>query len=78
MRVVLASSSMELDGRVLYLGSLAAGGRATLAADVALSDEAIRAVATPGFTLAALIRDGHDLAPPTPVRLRGVVLRTGP
>jgi hypothetical protein len=78
VRVVLASSSMELDGRVLYLGSLAAGGRATLAADVALSDEAIRAVATPGFTLAALIRDGHDLAPPTPVRFRGVVLRTGP
>ncbi|MBK9035939.1 MAG: hypothetical protein IPL61_32605 [Myxococcales bacterium] len=77
LRVVLASSSTELDGRVLYLGALAAGARATLTATIPLTDEAARAVAAPGFALAALIRDGHGLAPPTPVRWRGVVLRTG-
>lgn len=78
VRMVLASSSPELDGRVVYLGSLAAGGHATVAADIPLSPEGAQAVLGPDLTLAVLIRDGHGLAPPTPVRLRGVVLRSSP
>jgi hypothetical protein len=77
VRVVLASSNLELDGRVLYVGALAPGATTTLSLTIALSTEGARAAAGPDFTLAALIRDGHGLAPSTPVRLRGVVLRTG-
>lgn len=77
LRAVLASSSAELDGRVLYLGHLPARGRGEFTAEIPLSPEAEREVVGATFTIAALVRDGHGLAPSTPVRFRGVVLRTG-
>lgn len=77
LRAVVASSNPELDGRVVYLGHLPAGASAELIADIPLSPEAERAVAGAGFMIALLVRDAHGLAPSTPVRFRGVVLRTG-
>lgn len=78
VRLVLSSSHPEIDGRVLYLGRIAANGHAGFAAAIPLSREAERAVSAGGATLSALVRDGHDVSPTTPVRFRGAVLRTGP
>jgi hypothetical protein len=77
LRIVLASSSPEIDGRVIYVGRLPAHGHAVFDATIGLSVEGERAVTGPAFTIAALARDGIGLAPPTPIRLRGIVLRTG-
>ncbi|MEZ4400729.1 MAG: hypothetical protein R3B06_11960 [Kofleriaceae bacterium] len=75
VRMALASSSPEVDGRIAYAGVVAPGATATMTVTIALSAEAARAVAGPDFTLAALVKDGHGLGPSTPVRLRSAVLR---
>ena len=78
VRLQLSSSSPEVDGRMLYLGRVAAHAHAVFDAVIPLSAEAERAVSSGGGTFSALLRDAHDVSPTTPVRFRGTVLRTGP
>lgn len=78
VRLVLASSSPEIDGRILYLGRVAAHGHAVFDGSLPLSSEAERAVVSGTASFAGLVRDAHGVAPTTPVRFRGTVLRSGP
>jgi hypothetical protein len=78
VRLHLSSSSPEIDGRILYLGHVASHAHAVFDAVIPLSAEAERTVSSGTATFSAFVRDAHDLAPTTPVRFRGTVLRIAP
>lgn len=78
VRLMLASSNPEIDGRIVYLGRVPAHGHAVFDAVIPLSIDGERAVQSGAATFSALLRDAHGVSPTTPVRFRGQVLRTGP
>ncbi len=71
VRVILSSTSAELDGRVVYAGRIAARGERVLTADLPISDEADRALAGASVVLSARLRDAYDAAPEAPFRFAG-------
>ena len=73
VRLILSSPSPELDGRVVYVGRLAAHAETTVTATLPISDQAFAALATSDATVSARLRDAYDAAPETPIRFRGRV-----
>jgi hypothetical protein len=73
VRLVLSSPSPELDGRVVYVGRLAARSERDVTAALPISDEADRALSAGELTLSARLRDAYDAAPETPIRFQGLV-----
>lgn len=78
VRMILTSSSPEVDGRIVYLGRVPARAHAVFDATFPLSRDGAAEISGGAVTFAAFVRDAHDTAPTTPVRFRGAVLRTGP
>lgn len=78
VRLLVGSSSPEVDGRIIYLGRVAAHAHAVFDAMIPLTAAGAAEVASGDATFSALVRDAHDVSPTTPVRFRGQVLRTGP
>ncbi len=73
VRLAIGASSPELDGRVIYVGRVAAKASIEVVGEIAISDEADRALAGAVLAVTALIKDAHDTAPDAPVRFRGAV-----
>jgi hypothetical protein len=76
VRLILSSTSAELDGRVVYGGRIPAHGDRVLTATLPISDEADRSLALGEVVLSARLRDAYDAAPETPIRFKGKL--TGP
>lgn len=71
VRLILSSPSPELDGRVVYVGRLAAHAETTVTATLPISDQAFAALATSDATVSARLRDAFDASPTTPIRFAG-------
>jgi hypothetical protein len=71
LRGVITADHPELDGRVLYVGHLAAGDAVAAELRVPLSAAADAAVTGDELDLRLELRDAHGAAPAMPVRYRG-------
>lgn len=74
VRLVIAASNPELDGRVLYVGRLAAKASIEVVGVIPISAAADLALADGDLTVTARIKDAHGTAPELPVRFRGAAL----
>jgi hypothetical protein len=71
VRAVVSSSNPQLDGRLLYVGRLAAGAEARPALVVPMRADS---AALGDAAIAVRLRDAHDTAPEQPLPFRGPVL----
>jgi hypothetical protein len=78
LRGLVASSTKAVDGRVLYVGALAAGTSITRELLVPLSPDAADALRGSTIELSVELRDAHGTAPETPVRFKGMLLGDAP
>jgi hypothetical protein len=62
-----------IDGRMLYVGKLARGAAVSRELVIPVSARAAGALRGQTVELSVELRDGHDTAPSTPVRFRGVL-----
>jgi hypothetical protein len=62
-----------IDGRMLYVGNLARGAAVSRELVIPVSARAAGALRGQTVELSVELRDGHDTAPSTPVRFRGVL-----
>lgn len=74
VRAVVSSEVAELDGRVAYLGHVAAGDSRELALAIPLSADASADLAGAELDLEIHVRAADGTGPETPVRFRGRVL----
>ena len=78
VRGVVGADHPEIDGRIVYVGAIAAGEDATAELLIPLSAAADQAVSGGDLELTVRLRDAHGAAPETPVRFRGRVLADVP
>jgi hypothetical protein len=68
-----APGAPAIDGRMLYVGKLARGAAVSRELVIPVSTRAAGALRGQTVELSVELRDGHDTAPSTPVRFRGVL-----
>jgi hypothetical protein len=68
-----APGAPAIDGRMLYVGKLARGAAVSRELVIPVSARAAGALRGQTVELSVELRDGHDTAPSTPVRFRGVL-----
>lgn len=78
VRGVVSSDHPEVDGRIVYVGAIAAGADATAELLIPLSAAADKDFGRAEVELSVQLRDAHGTAPETPVRFRGRALADGP
>lgn len=77
VRGVVGSDHPEVDGRIIYIGAIAAGADATAELLIPLSAAADKTLGGAEIDLTVQLRDAHDTSPETPVRFRGRVRADG-
>ena len=70
---IVAPGAPSIDGRLLYVGTLAKGGTATAELTIPISSTAASALAGHEVELSIELRDAHGTAPTTPIRFHGVL-----
>jgi hypothetical protein len=70
---ITAPGVPAIDGRMLYVGKLARGAAVSRELVIPVSARAAGALRGQTVELSVELRDGHDTAPSTPVRFRGVL-----
>ncbi len=78
LRGQIISSTKAVDGRMIYVGRLAASAATTRELLIPLTDAAADAIRGASIDLAVELRDAHGTAPAAPVRFRGAVLGDAP
>lgn len=70
---ITAPGVPAIDGRMIYVGKLARGAAVSRELVIPISARAATALRGQTVELSVELRDGHDTAPSTPVRFRGVL-----
>ncbi len=70
---ITAPGVPAIDGRMIYVGKLARGAAVSRELEIPVSARAATALRGQTVELSVELRDGHDTAPSTPVRFRGVL-----
>jgi hypothetical protein len=73
VRGVIGAEHPEVDGRIAYVGAIAAGADARVELLIPLSAAADKALGAGEVELTVQLRDAHGAAPEAPVRFRGRV-----
>ena len=78
VRGQITTQSPQLDGRMIYIGSIKKGSVVTRELLVPITPALAASLRDDPLDLAIMLRDGHGTAPTTPVKFRGVVLAEAP
>lgn len=70
---IAAPGTPAIDGRMIYVGKLARGAAVTRELVIPVAARAAAGLRGQTVELSVELRDGHDTAPSTPVRFRGVL-----
>lgn len=75
---LIASGHPAIDGRILYVGRIAAGAELTGELWIPLAPQTAEALRNATLDVAVELRDAHGTAPTTPIRFRGPLLADAP
>jgi hypothetical protein len=75
---ITAPGAPAIDGRMIYVGKLGRGAAASRELVIPIAPRAAAALRGQTVELSVELRDGHDTAPSTPVRFRGVLAEAPP
>ncbi len=78
VRAVVSTRHPEVDGRIVYVGHVPAGGAVDAELLVPLSVAAEQELAGAELELTLTLRDAHDTSPSSPARFRGTLLAGAP